>query len=65
MGTLIQLIDKYQDKDWKWELLSDHPNITLDYVLTTPHLPWDWELLSENPNITIEHVLEYPDKDWN
>ena len=45
--------------------LSGNPNITIDYVHTTPNHPWNWEGLSRNPNITMDHVIANPGLPWD
>jgi hypothetical protein len=33
---LIDIVNKYSDKDWNWYGLSKNPNITFDDVLKYP-----------------------------
>lgn len=42
----------HQMKDWDWEELSMHPNITPEIIEAHPDLSWDWYAVWFNPNIT-------------
>ena len=37
-------------------MISQNPNITIEFVEKYPDKPWDWTDLSYNPNITMKYV---------
>ena len=43
-----KFIENHPDKPWKWNWLSQNPNITFDIVLAHPDKPWHWGWLSRN-----------------
>ena len=43
---LVELIDKYPDKQWDWRSVSRNPCITIECVLRHIHKPWNWHTLS-------------------
>ena len=53
---LINLVNKYPDKPWDWELLSQNPNIKFDDFLKYLDLLWNWICLSLNRKITLDIV---------
>ena len=53
------------DKNWDWEMLSCHPNITMACIEQNIHFPWKWGIVSKNPHLNISFVARYSDKDWD
>ena len=63
MNILQYLLEKYPNKPWDWDSISENPNITMDIIEKYHDKPWDWEYgISHNPNITIEFIEKYIDK---
>tara|TARA_Y100000310_G_C20207878_1_gene589919 strand:- start:116 stop:595 length:480 start_codon:yes stop_codon:yes gene_type:complete len=50
---------------WRWEGLSENPNISFGFVLTHPEKSWNWYGLSENQNITFDMIFTHPEFPWN
>ncbi len=61
----MDIINKYPDKPWDWDWISNNPNITMDMINQYPDKPWDWGGISRNPNITMDIINQYPDKPWD
>ena len=59
----MEIIEKYPNKPWDWEIISENPNLTMEFIEKYP--TWDWEIISENPNLTMEFIEKYPNKPWN
>ena len=38
----FQFIEKYPDKPWNWNWISQNPNITMEMIEKYPEKPWDW-----------------------
>jgi hypothetical protein len=64
-NPLIWMLEHYPDYSWDWQLLSQNPNMTFQYLEDNPDKPWNWSALSRNPNITWQIVQDNPDKPWN
>jgi hypothetical protein len=64
--TMDHLI-KYPYMKWNWAIISKHPNITPEFVVThrefTGYTPATW--LSRNPNITFEFTIAHPSPHWD
>ena len=58
----MEFIEKYPDKPWCWEGISENPNITMEIIEGNPDKPWEWYYISQNPNITMEFIEKYIDK---
>lgn len=52
----MDLIEKMSDKPWEWEALSNHPNVSLEFMEKHMDKPWTWKSICFNPNITIEFI---------
>src|SRR5437016_8125118 len=52
---LMDLINKYPDKDWNWVHLSGNPGIDLGDVESNPDKPWYRSGLRTNRNIVFKH----------
>jgi len=72
MNDLLKLFEnKLPFRDEKhherldWSAISEHPNITCEFIKKYPNLPWDWCSFSKNPNITCEIIQNNLDKNWN
>jgi hypothetical protein len=50
---------------WVWEMLSENPNATIEFIFTNISYPWNWKYVSSNINLTLDIVLANPDKLWN
>ena len=61
----MEIIQANPDKQWNWERISKHPNITWEIIQANPYYPWDWEYVSQNTNITWEFIQANPDKEWS
>ena len=64
---MLKILDKNPDvnKYWIWVILSKNHNITLNNILSTPHLPWFWTAISENTNISLNEILTHKKCDWD
>jgi hypothetical protein len=40
INHLQELIKLFPNKDWNWDELSDHPNITWKFIKNNPQFPW-------------------------
>ena len=66
MNILQYLLEKYPDKDWNWETISQLPDISFNDIKKHLDWPWDWNNgVSYNPNLTLEWLESFPDKDWS
>ena len=65
MNPLLYLLEKYPNKPWDWQGISQNPNITMSIIEKYPNKPWDWQWISRNPNITMSIIEKYPNKPWN
>ena len=45
-------------------IISDNPNITMEFIEKYPNKPWSW-LQYLNSNITMEIIEKYPNKPWS
>jgi hypothetical protein len=48
-----------------FQLLSKHPNLTMETILKHPYNIWDWSEISANPAITMDDVEKHLEKPWN
>lgn len=64
VNDLENLLELFPDKPWNWELLSENPNVTWEFVQRHPEMPWSWVGLSKNPSITWEIIQRSPEKPW-
>ena len=66
MNELIQLLEKFPDKEWNWDELSYNPNITIEIVEKYPDKEWNWTEISNNIKLTIEFIEKFHEKplDW-
>jgi len=60
----MEIIEKYPNKPWNWNRISENPNLTMEIIEKYPNKPWNWIRISENPNITMENIEKYPNKPW-
>ena len=64
----MEIINKYQNKPWDWDIISGNPNITMEIIENNPDKPWNWGFygISDNPNITMDFIEKHIDKnlDW-
>ena len=65
LNTLLILLEKYPNKGWDWEYISEKECITMEFIEKHLDKPLDWDNISRNPNITIEFIEKYPDKPWD
>jgi hypothetical protein len=42
------MIEKYPDKPWDWEWISDEENLTITMIEKYPDKNWNWEAISKN-----------------
>ena len=50
MNILEYLLEKYPDKPWDFERISNNSNITIEIIEKYPNKPWNWCYISRNPN---------------
>ena len=65
MNILAYLLEKYPNKNWRWDYISCNLNITMEIIEKYPNKPWNWILISCNPNLTMEMIEKYSNKDWD
>ena len=54
--------------DWEWweaDSISNHPNLSLDWIEKFPEKNWDWKIISQHNNLQLEWIEKFPDKDWD
>lgn len=54
---LPNIIDKYPNKNWNWNAISENCALTPDIVERHINKPWNWYLLSQNLTLS-EYVIE-------
>jgi hypothetical protein len=59
------MIQKHQEKPWKWSSISQNRNVTMEMIEKHPEKPWNWQNISENPNLTMEIIEKHPEKPWD
>lgn len=66
-NELILILERFPNKPWDCDDLSENPSITMEDILNHPEKPWKWrwERLSINPNLTMEFIETHMDKDWD
>lgn len=61
MVKLVDLVNCYgTDKGWSYYFLSKNINVTLDDIISNPHVPWCSDGISSNPNIIPSNIYNYP-----
>lgn len=60
--TINKLCNKRLCKNLNWSALTKSSYITLNDILSNPHLPWKWEDISKNENIEIKDIFANKDK---
>ena len=63
LNKFEQLIKDFPDKDWEWDYLSDHKDVTCNIIRELPNKGWNWKKLSKQLYV-FPLVKEFPDKDW-
>lgn len=53
------------DIKWRWNGLSNNPNITMKFINKYPNMHWDWAGISKNGNITMDDIKQNPEKPWD
>jgi hypothetical protein len=54
----MEIIENNPDKPWKWNWISQNPNITMEMIENSPDKPWNWNGISQN-KFTKEKELFY------
>lgn len=49
----------------RWIELSDHPQLTLDFVKAHMDKPWYWSYISQNPAISLSDITANPELPWD
>ena len=63
---LEKLLLMFPDKPWKWHLISENPNITIEFIKAHPDKPWNWKgILQRKRNITMDFIKAHPDEPLN
>ena len=60
----INWIKEYPDKNWNFEILSQHPNLSFDWIKEYPNKNWDLYSLIKREEFTTEYIELYPNKNW-
>ena len=58
MEKLIKLTEKYPDKNWDWNRISNNPNITIEVIEKYPDKPWDWNKILEVCSFEKDYEIE-------
>ena len=61
----MEILDKFIDKEWNWEKLSIHDNLSMNIVDKYNTKPWNWDKIQYNKNFTLELCFKYGKKKWD
>lgn len=66
-NKLVEFLNYFKNSNWNYTVLSDNPNITLDYVLSNLDKNWSWYHLSSNKNIVSspDIIIKHSNLPWN
>jgi hypothetical protein len=59
-----ELVIKYPDMDWDWQLLS-FMKFDANFIIEHHTKPWDWMRMTNFGNVPWKAVLILPNKPWN
>ena len=51
--------------NWDWYEVSQHPNVTIQFIENNPDYNWVWSGVSKNPNVTMEFIKDHPEYPWD
>ena len=60
----MQDIINHPEYSWKWESVSDNPNLTMSMIIRYPNKNWNWYYVSRNPGITMQDIMNHPEYPW-
>ena len=66
----MDFVLKHLDKNWDWECLTEHENISIKDIEDNIELDWNWdsdiwfEGISGRPDLTIDFILKFVDKQF-
>lgn len=49
-----KLIERFKNKPWDFEGLSQHEKLTADIIIKFPNLPWNFNSMSKNVKLSLE-----------
>ena len=66
----ISLLNKYRDKPWNWEKITEsyclYEKKNLEnFIETFNDKPLNWNRLTKNENVNIKIIMKFPDKLWD
>jgi hypothetical protein len=66
-NIIMDIINKFPDKNWDWDKLFKLENITTDFIEKYPEKQKfiNFSMLSYNRNISLEFIEKNLDKNWN
>jgi hypothetical protein len=50
----LKFFDEYAD----WDDISEHKNISIDFIINDDKLPWNPNYVINNPNVTLDYIKE-------
>jgi hypothetical protein len=62
---VLEILEKYQDKDWNWFGLQRNKNFTFEWIRKFPDKDWNWRGISRGSNFDLSIVREFPTKNWD
>ena len=59
-------LDFILERNYDPKLLSNHSDITINYILENPHINWDFSWInSMNKSITLDDIIEHSELPWD
>jgi hypothetical protein len=67
LGKIVHenIIIKNFNRPWNYNIISQNPNITWEFIKANSDKRWNYQFISSNPNITWDIIKENPDKQWS
>jgi hypothetical protein len=59
------ILGRLTNSPWNWNIISHHPNITMEIIANNPDRDWNWKKVSKNPNLSLTFIKNNLDKPWN
>ncbi len=61
----MHTIEKHPEIPWKYNGISDNPNLTIDFLKRHLDREWKWNRVTKNPNIYPADIVANPDLPWD
>jgi hypothetical protein len=65
LKILPLIIEIYHDAHWIWRILSELPNIPIDFIGKHPEYKWDWHLVSRRKDFIVDFISKYQHNAWD